>query len=357
MPVAFVIPCLNEEQYLAAAAASLGFGERAAARADEDVHLILVDNGSTDGTLALMKAIAASSRPGTVHVVSEPERGFVPPRRRGVVLAAEMADGRRIPADRLLILQADADTVYWPDYARWMWDRLEGRRGLLLEGALRRSEDFDAEHAEYRALERLVDEGLECDAVEDADDVVVDDKACGYLLADYISWGGHFREYDAGGSEIHAETTRLFIGAHLRHGVEKLRVNPAQATASRRRIVEDPALHFATKGFPREAAWIARWRERHPTRRSVDEFASNPDDPEVGEACFYRRAHEIALFELLPWLVARASGSGRHGDAGERVEQLLSLLPDFSVNELAASPARAITAVLDLIESHPDLFR
>jgi hypothetical protein len=357
MPLAFVIPCLNEELYLASAAASLGFGERAAARADEDVHLILVDNGSTDGTLALMKAIAAASRPGTVHVVSEPERGFVPPRRCGVALAAELADQRGIPADRLLILQADADTVYWPDYAQWMWDRLEGRRGLLLEGALRRSEDFDSAHPRYRALERLVDDELERDAVEDADDVVVDDKACGYLLADYLAWGGHFREYDAGGGEIHAETTRLFIRAHLRHGVEKLRINPAQATASRRRIVEDPALHFATQGFPREAGWIARWHERHPTICSVDAFADDPDHAEVREACFYRRAHEIALFELLPWLVARAARPGSHGRAGERIERLLSLLPDFSATELAASPALAIIEVLEAIERHPDAFR
>lgn len=350
------MPCLNEEGYLTSAAASLGFGECAAA-ADDDVHLILVDNGSTDGTLALMDGIAAASRPGAVHVVSEPERGFVPPRRRGVALAAEIASERRILADQLLILQADADTVYSPDYAKWMWGRLEGRRGLLLEGALRRSEDFDAEHPQYRALERLVDEELERDAVEDADDVVVDDKACGYLLADYLAWGGHFREFDAGGNEIHAETTRLFIRAHLRHGVEKLRVNPAQATASRRRIVEDPALHFATKGFPREAAWISRWHERHPTRRSIDDFARDPDHPEVREARFYRRAHEIALFELLPWLVARAERRRPHADAGERIEHMLSLLPIFSANELAASPARTISAVLGAIETYPDAFR
>lgn len=357
MPVAFVIPCLNEEGYLAAAAASLGFGECAAVKADDDILLILVDNGSTDGTPALMDAIAAASRPGSVHVVCEPERGFVPPRRRGVTLAAEIAGEQRIPADRLLILQADADTIYWPDYARWMWERLEGRRGLLLEGALRRSEDFDGAHARFRALERLVDDELERELIDDADDVVVDDKACGYLLADYLAWGGHFREYDGDGSEIHVETTRLFIRAHLRHGVEKLRVNPAQATASRRRIVEDPALHFATKGFPREAAWIARWRERHPARRSVDEFAHDPDHPEVREACFYRRAHEIALFELLPRLVVRAARPGPSGDAGDGVGRLLSLLPDFSANELAAAPALAITAVLDAIESHPEAFQ
>ncbi|HEX8239684.1 MAG TPA: glycosyltransferase [Allosphingosinicella sp.] len=354
MPVAFVIPCLNEEHYLASAAASLGFGEGAPPAA-EDVHLILVDNGSTDGTLALMDAIAAASRPGSVHVVCEPKRGFVPPRRRGVTVAAELAEEKGISADRLLILQADADTVYWPHYAQWMWDRLGGRRGLLLEGALRRSEDFDVAHPQYRALERLVDDQLEGEAVDDADDVVVDDKACGYLLSDYLAWGGHFREYDAGGSEIHAETTRLFIRAHLRHGVEKLRVNPAQATASRRRIVEDPALHFATNGFPREAAWIARWRERHPAIRSVDEFAHDCDHPEVLEARFYRRAHEVALFELLPWMVARAARPGL-GRGGERIDRLLSLLPEFSASELAASPGAAISAVLGLIETHPAAF-
>jgi hypothetical protein len=210
-------------------------------------------------------------------------------------------------------------------------------------------------HPQYRALERLVDDQLEGEAVDDADDVVVDDKACGYLLSNYLAWGGHFREYDAGGSEIHAETTRLFIRAHLRHGVEKLRVNPAQATASRRRIVEDPALHFATNGFPREAAWIARWRERHPAIRSVDEFAHDCDHPEVLEARFYRRAHEVALFELLPWVVARAARPGL-GRGGERIDRLLSLLPESSASELAASPGAAISAVLGLIETHPAAF-
>lgn len=355
MPIAFVIPCLNEEQYLAPAAASLGFGEGAPPAA-KDVYLILVDNGSTDGTHALMAAIASASRPGAVRVITEPERGFVPPRRRGVFVAAEIGLEASIPADRFLILQADADTIYWPDYAQWMWDRLEGRQGLLLEGALRRSVDFDAAHPQYRALERLVDDQLECEAVDDADDVVVDDKACGYLLSDYLDWGGHFREYDEGGSEIHAETTRLFIRAHLRHGVEKLRVNPAQAMASRRRIVEDPALHFATKGFPRESAWIARWRERHPAIRSVDDFAGDPDHPEVLEARFYRRAHEIALFELLPWLVARAARPALRGHAGEKVDRLLSLLPEVSASELAAAPGAAISSVLGLIETHPEAF-
>jgi hypothetical protein len=355
VPIAFVMPCLNEERYLTAAAASLGFGE-CPVPAAEDVYLVLVDNGSADGTRSLMHAIARSSRPGAVRVAVEKERGFVPPRRRGVRVVSDLAQELGAPAEQFLVLQADADTIYRPDYAQWMWDRLAGRRGLLLEGALRRSEAFDAAHPQYRELERSVDDDLEQALVDDADDVVVDDKACGYVLADYLAWGGHFREYAPDGSEIQAETTRLFIRAHLAHGVEKLRVNPAQATASRRRIVEDPALHFATHGFPREEAWVRRWHERHPTRWGVDDFARNPDHPDVREALFYRRAHEIALFELLPLLVACAARPARRAALTGKQQRLLSLVTDIGAPELAASPGRAICAVLDAIEKEPDAF-
>ena len=355
MPIAFVIPCLNEERYLAAAAASLGFGE-CAASASDNVYLVLVDNGSDDGTRSLMHAIARSSKPGAVRIAVEKERGFVPPRRRGVQMVSDLAQELGAAAEQFLVLQADADTIYRPHYAQWMWDRLAGRRGFLLEGALRRSEEFDRAHPEYRELERCVDDDLEQVVLDDADDVVVDDKACGYVLADYLAWGGHFREYTPDGSEIHAETTRLFIRAHVAHGVEKLRVNPAQATASRRRIAEDPALHFATHGFPREEAWVRRWHERHPKRWSVDDFARNPHHPDVREACFYRRAHEIALFELLPLLVARAARAPGLSALAGRQQRLLSLVPEFGSTQLAAAPGRAISAVLDAIEEAPEAF-
>lgn len=355
MAIAFVMPCLNEERLLAATAASLGFGT-GSNPPGKDVYLVMVDNGSTDATLRVMEAIASASRPGAVRIALEPERGFVPPRRRGAFMVRQIAEETGTAADRFLILQADADTVYREGYARWMWNSLDGREGFLLEGALRRSEDFDEAHRDYRELERSIDAGLEAAGVADDEEVVVDDKACGYLLSDYLRWGGHFREYDAHGSEVHAETTRLFLRARLAHGARKLRVNPAQATASRRRIEEDPALHFATTGFPREAAWIARWRERHPGSWSVDEFARSTAHPEVCEACFYRRAHDIALFALLPWVVRRAEARGAFEVSDERAARLLSLVPEHSAEELAASPALAITAVLDAIEQHPEAF-
>jgi hypothetical protein len=354
VPIAFVMPCLNEERFLEAAAASLGFGDGPRV-ADEDTFLVLVDNASEDRTRQVMEGVAGASRPGSVRIVAEPERGFVPPRRRGVEAVAALGEDLGASPEQILVLQADADTVYWPGYGRWMWDRLADRRGFLLEGALRRSEDFDVEHSEYRALEQAVDAELEKQAVDDADDVVVDDKACGYLLADYLLWGGHFREFAPDGSEVHAETTRLYIRAQLAHGARKLRVNPAQATASRRRLIEDPALHFATKGFPREASWVRRWHERHRNDWSVDEFAANPAHPDVREACFMRRAHEIALMELLPWIVARAADPEAFVADGRKAD-LMALVPSFSAAELAQSPAKGIVAVLDAIDRYPTFF-
>jgi hypothetical protein len=129
------------------------------------------------------------------------------------------------------------------------------------------------------------------------------------------------------------------------------------AKSSRRRIVEEPALHFATSGFPREDAWVRAWRDRHPRRWTVDEFARSIDHPDVQEACFYRRAHVIALFALLPWVVAKAIDPERFDAEDARAETLLPLIPKFARDELAAEPARTLTAVLNAIDEYPDAFR
>jgi hypothetical protein len=356
VPVAFVIPCLNEEADIEVTASSLGFGETDV-EADDDVFLILVDNGSTDRTPVIMERIASASRPGSVRILVEPERGFVPPRRRGAFAVGDLATELGIATEQFLILQADADTLYLPGYARHMWKALDGRQGLLLEGASKRTAAFDEAHPEYRALEKSIDDALEAEGVADNEEVIVDDKACGYLLCDYQRWGGHFREQDRLGGTVHAETTRLFLRARLAHGAVKIRVDPAQAQSSRRRIIEEPALHFATSGFPREDAWVREWRERHPRRWTVDEFARNLDHPDIQEACFYRAAHDIALFALLPWVLARAADPGRFNPHDERADRLLSLVPRFSTDELVEQPARALTAVLTAIDEHPEAFR
>ena len=337
-------------------AASLGFGVSEGA-ADEDVHLVLVDNGSTDGTLAVMGQIARRSRPGSVWICKEPERGFVPPRRRGTLMVAEMAQAAGAPAKSFLILQADADTIYLPDYARWMTAFLGDHNGILLEGAVKRDAAFDAAHPAYRVLEQEVDGSLDFAPVADQDEIIIDDKTCGYRLSDYLIWGGHLREYNRDGSEIHAETTRLLLRARLGHGATKVRVNPAQAVPSRRRILEDPALHFGTAGFPREESWLRRWRDQHPRRMGVEEFAEASTSAEVQEACFYRRAHHIALFWLLPWVVRRAREGDKFVPPDERAAELLSLIGGVALEDVERSPGSVIMLVLAAIEEHPTHFR
>jgi glycosyltransferase involved in cell wall biosynthesis len=355
MPVAFVMPCLNEASLLETTAASLGFGDTPASAAS-DVYLVLVDNGSTDRTLDVMERIASASRVGAVSIVEEAERGFVPPRRKGTLFVRELALRLDEPVDEWLILQADADTHYLPGYAQWMQRFLGRQKDVLLEGAIKRDAAFDEAYPSFRALEREVDATFAEAPVADEEEIIVDDKVCGYRLSDYLRWGGHFQEFDVHGTEVHAETSRLFLRARLEHGVTKVRVNPAQAIPSRRRIIEDPALHFATAGFPREASWLGRWRERHLHRRTIAEFSSRCDAKEMKEACFYRRAHQIALFWLLPWLVKRAKSGASFEPPDERTAALLRLVPEFGVGELVASPALAFSSVLCAIEHEPDAF-
>ena len=104
--VSVVVPCHDYGRFLAEAVASVDAQTRPV---DE---LVLIDDGSTDGSAALMHEIAAS-RPGTV-VIS---------RRLALGAAATFTDGvRRATGDLVVILSAD--------------DRLSPRYVELLEAAL-----------------------------------------------------------------------------------------------------------------------------------------------------------------------------------------------------------------------------
>src|SRR5437764_1322656 len=95
-----VIPCLNEEHTLADTCQSLGFG--ADCETEPDSVLILVDNGSEDGTRVVAEQVQNNAPTGTVVIAEEPERGYVPPRRKGNNLAAEIAVERRLPEQAIL---------------------------------------------------------------------------------------------------------------------------------------------------------------------------------------------------------------------------------------------------------------
>ncbi|QQD71574.1 glycosyltransferase family 2 protein [Acidithiobacillus ferrivorans] len=117
MEIFIVIPCLNEEDCITATCASLGFGDGL----EPPGRLVLVDNGSSDGTAKLMLAIQRASPPGHVLITQEHRRGYVAARRAGMAKVIDVAQRDQVPEEDVLILQADADTIYLPDYLRpWL---------------------------------------------------------------------------------------------------------------------------------------------------------------------------------------------------------------------------------------------
>lgn len=347
MRTVVVIPCLNEQATLAATCGSLGFG--LGGPSPDDVTLILVDNGSDDETPAVMAAIQRAS-PDRVILAQELERGYVPPRHRGVRVAADDLAGHGAGTDEILVLQADADTVYEAGYVAAMQQAAEGARGAMVEGVAHTAPEFLAAHLGYHALAERADLAADRLTVEEADEVIVDDKVAGYRLSDYFAWGGHRREFDRRGDEIHAETSRLFLRGKAM-GARRVRVGGAVAFPSRRKIELDPMLHFATGGFPREASWHARSGEDGEV--TLDDF-DLPDAAQVfAEAIFLRQAHHLILFGLIPAFVARRLGViDQKRLLDSPLGALAAHLAHVSAADIASHPGRLFDAAFSLIETH-----
>ncbi|WP_041373531.1 glycosyltransferase family 2 protein [Phenylobacterium zucineum] len=340
MHVAVVIPCLNEEAGVRATAMSLA-GETD--RLPSATDLILVDNGSTDATWDVLGDLVARGE-GRIHRVRERERGFVPPRHRGVLHAARLARRRGLSAGDVLILQGDADTNYLPGYVERM--RAAAGANVLLEGSIGRTNAGDSRLAAFRALELKVDQVLRPYEVEDAHETLVDDKACGYRLVDYQRWGGLQREYAADGSELHAETTRLFLRARAMTGAARRRVESAGALTSPRRILEDPALYFCTAGYPRERGWIARFRQAVAADHGPSVRLGAAVSHANRAAIRYRIGHTLVLFWVLPRLAARLLDD----PAGAQANSVDLGLQDFSRGDFAERPGWVLTRLLEMIE-------
>lgn len=345
-----VIPCFNEEQTLIATCASLGFGVGFAAT-PVNTFLILVDNNSTDATVALAERIALDSLPGTVVIGYEPVQGYVPPRHRGNLLAQELAQARQWPLEHVLLLQADADTCYTIGYGESMRAMaLANELNCLLEASAAHCPDFQADYPLYAAL---------CDATDDrfkrlfpqklSDEVVVDDKITGYRLSDYFHWGGHRREFTAEGEEIHAETTRLYIRARAM-GAIKIAVPQAIALHSARKILAEPALHLATAGFPREASWNYYWRLTTATW-SLDDLAAHRCKDEIALALRTREFHLLGLLSILPLHVSRALGRLPDAKLATFSAFCLEKLPKRTIVDMLQHPGLFLTDIFTLLQN------
>jgi glycosyltransferase involved in cell wall biosynthesis len=102
-----IIPVLNEETSIGACLSAL------AAQADSIGQILLVDNGCTDGTLAI-----AASYPG-VTVLTEPRRGIAHARTTGFDAAEEA-----------VLARIDADTVVQPGWGRAILGALRDGSGV-----------------------------------------------------------------------------------------------------------------------------------------------------------------------------------------------------------------------------------
>src|ERR1044072_5000817 len=116
---AIVLPYLNEQETLGSTCSSLGFGTGTNST-PQGVTLILVDNGSTDNSAGVAENVRKASLEGSVLIGHERERGYVPPRRRGNIMAQMLLNSIRGSSQDVIVLQADADTYYGEGYVTAM---------------------------------------------------------------------------------------------------------------------------------------------------------------------------------------------------------------------------------------------
>lgn len=343
-----MMPCLNEEELLEESCASLGFGRLEKDHQPPEAVLILVDNGSTDRTLEVMEAIRRRSLIGSVLVVSEPERGYVPARHAGVAVAREMAERRGL--EDLLVLQADADTIYSDGYVTEMMRvGYAGDRDVILEAPAVAPRDFRLAHPGFQNACRDADSDI-LDLANDDHSIVVADAASGYFLSRYVQWGGHRREYTSSGDELYAETSQLFVRAKL-HGSARA---PVQSLAfpSRRKVVVNPGMYFATAGFPRETAWRRRWQEAHTSPIDLSAFEEIGSTVILRDLLPERQAHLVILFFVLPALVNRAIDPTSAPAEKELIAPLLDACRPFGRGDLLHSTGGLFECSFSLLESH-----
>ncbi len=353
MMAAIVIPCLNEEKGLEQTCKSFGFGCGADNAAEKDCVLVLVDNASDDDTLAVMESVAASSPPGSVHIEIENQRGYAPPRHAGALRAGKAAEANGFRPHETLIVQADADTHYGPGYVRKMRKRsCECGPGVLIEGLATPTPEFLTKHSAFIALCDHVDESVAGICVERNEDIIVDDKVAAYRLADFLSWGGHVREFNQRGDELFAETTRLFMKAKLK-GASKSVVVEAVAYPSRRKLYADAALYFSTAGFPRERAWIERWLRVGGPPRKLDEF-NLASALNLEHEIELRRLHLMILFSLAPKFIGVLLRPNVATLCAPREMSLItSIFGTFSREAAMANPSAVLSKGLSAIDERP----
>lgn len=333
-----VMPCFNEATTVEAACASLGFDGASPSR-----HaLVLVDNGSTDTTAATCHEISAANF-GEVVVVSEPVRGHVPARAAGVRAAADIANARSIPANHVVVVQADADARYSPAYVDQMSLAVTtSGPGHLASATVAVDHSWRSAHPALREVDSF-DASVDVGFVPLSLDVIVDDKAVAYTLADYFLWGGHRRETRADGVELLAESARLFLAGVLA-GASAVDVPAASVWHSPRRLEDDAVQQIASAGFPYGPIRLAG--EERVALVELDRQVLVGDRRCLDVALQLRRMHLLGLFRVLPALVAALL---RRAGTTAAVDAVIAEMPQRAASEVHQQPGLLIADVLDVV--------
>lgn len=122
-----VVPMYNEAHGLGATLRAL------AGQSDTGFSLILVDNGSTDATVAVAKAFAASLATLRVEVIHEPQKG--------TGAAADTGFRHAIALGARWIARTDADCIPGRDWVRRLKEALVDQRLEFVAGKLRPRDD------------------------------------------------------------------------------------------------------------------------------------------------------------------------------------------------------------------------
>jgi glycosyltransferase involved in cell wall biosynthesis len=349
-----VIPCLNEQDTLMNTCISLGFGTEKY-RVPLDAYLFLIDNGSTDRTLAVAETVCNNSPKGHVLIDYEAERGYVPPRHYGNLLAKKLAFAEGWNAQDILIIQADADTQYSAGYVDNMRVAAEMLGpGVLIESCSEYPPDFTMTYRGYVELCDRADKPVLVWINDNGYDVVIDDKTCAYRLHDYFEWGAHQREYTIKGEEIYAETTRLYMRAKAKN-CRRFRVDSATVQHSARKILYAPALEIATAGFPREASWKYAWHKDYQGPNTLEDIFAHIEHSEIQRAIRKRQMHTIALFGVLPLHVALAAGHVSIAAPATSIQELTLSLPQRDKRTLSTHPGIFLTDVFSLVDENENM--
>ncbi|MET0136416.1 MAG: glycosyltransferase [Kibdelosporangium sp.] len=123
-----VLPVYNEAANLPAVLDSL-YRQRGIDRGLYEV--VLVDNNSTDDTVAVARTFAAAHPDMTLHVVPELEQGVSCARRTGMRFASVRSRGRANGDERFYLASADADCRVAPDWLAELFAAMESGKAAI----------------------------------------------------------------------------------------------------------------------------------------------------------------------------------------------------------------------------------